>query len=547
MAAGLVAAGSVFLAAATGLAIFSQIWASTTPLPRNDTLGAPGTTVWLSVGVGVLVGAATARALLRRSWGLAVCVALGGVFAMIALAVLPHSLLSDYKDLTTKYSAAQQVPTAFAAWLLVCAGVVAIFAGAWVLLGWPRLTRAAFGTGAVVGVVIALVVAALFLRDADPNRNFDASTAATIPIPAVPNTLGASERFSVRIEVPRQVGSKITDTVRGAGPGFVVRTSNGVRAFDSAGHERWHHLHTDEWSVSDMHVFDDGATVVARFAPDGGRFGVAVGLDAMTGQVLWRSADHEITSAVAGMGADSGLSANEPLYLVVPGESTLTRIDTRTGRKLWSVGVPDDYSSVDSEAGVGYFTGAENNGRTDVHYVSLDPQTGNARFDVVAATYRVAEEDTYASNHVRAVKQAGRNGVVFTTRADGGTHYLNALTGQVFPFDGDLLFSTVATDDFVASEHSFQPNTPSINAIREQPDGRVRCPLPEGVVVGPTDWLADEVIYADRAGLIAYRRSDCSEVPAAGPRVPTGDLTAVPGVVLVADLNPASLVIRGYA
>lgn len=545
-ATGVVAVGSMLLVAAAGLAVFSQTWATTTPLPENLKWLSPATAGWLALLVAVVVGATVVWTLRRGSWVMPACLALAGVLVMIAYAAWPSGFVANYASLSTGYPPAQEIPSAFAAWMLASIGVAAVFVGGWVLVGWPRVTRTALSAGAAVGVVIAIVVASLILRDADPNRSIDATTAAEIPVPALPKTLGTSEKFTIRFDTPRAHGSRISTVVRAAGPGFAVRTPTGVRAFDSAGRERWHYLHTGDprWYLEGFGVFDYGTTVVVSLKSEETRSGEAVGLDAMTGRVLWRSNDRSVVGALDRFAENVDIQSNEPLLMLILDPSTLGRIDTRTGRILWRVEVPSGYTPVDSEAGIGYFTNVETGDRIDVHYVSLDPASGDVRFDVIASTFLRSDLGELTSPKVTSPKQAGRNGVVFTAGA-GRAQYINVLNGRVFPFDGEVMFPTVLADDSVAETHTFNPYTATW-AIRNQSDGSVHCVLPKDVIVGGSDWLEDEVLHSDPAGVTAYRRSDCSKVTPAQPRIPNGYPLAVPGVLLVLDLDPATLVIRGY-
>lgn len=555
-AAGCTGAAVVLLLGAAGFGRFSRSWATKTPLPVRNLVwdsSTPTTTAWLAMVAGVAVCAVVVVALFAHTWILTACVAVGAVLVVFAYGALGGGLLPNYRAMTTAYTPAQQVPSALAAWLFAVAGAVAAAAGALMFIARPRVVAwLSVAAGAVAGVVAVLGTSSLIMRDADPGRYFDATTAADTPMPAIPAAFGTAERFTVRLDSPPEAEANarndIWRTVRAAGSGFVVRMPDGVLAFDSAGQERWHYQHSGQprWQAQNFGVFDDGATVVVGFDSGAHEAGEVVGLDAITGKLLWRSADPSVVIAVEDFAAPNGVGGDAPFYLVVSNGSGLTRIDTRTGEDMWSTDLtyPHMYLAFDTEAGVGYFTGESSNAGAEMRYVSLDPRAGGIRFDVSAGTYRWgdrAEDDGWPQ--VIDARHAGRNGIVFTD-GDRRVRYLDSVTGDSSLFDTSELLGAGSADEFLA-----QTATPhgSTVTVREQRDGRIRCSMPTGVVAESAGWLGEEVLIAHRGGVSAYRRSDCSQLPGTAPRVHGGSIVVAPGVVLIIDSGPDSTTITGYA
>jgi hypothetical protein len=508
--------------------------------------------VWWSVGGAALVFVGVVAALRGRRWSSTLVLALGVGIGILASSVLYRGgLFHTYAVLSTKFAPSQALPTAMAAWVLTVVGCFTVVLISWPLLGRGPASRREFTVGAGIGIVAVLAIGWPFAVAANPGRNFEATTSDDVQPRELPATVGGTPQFTLKLDnADWNINGDIGYALRAAGPGFVVREHDGVRAYDPAGHERWHFRHTGGWRLADFRVFDAAATVLLMFSSGETReSGEAISLDASTGRQLWRSADPALIATLARFAAGWARPGQVPLYLTVQRGQQLDRIDTRTGRRSWTVTVPKDYEPLDTESGVGYFTGKTSGDRAELHYVSLKPDTGAIRFDALVSSYSVKavpdrdSPNSFADTAVFAPTHAGRNGIVFEDRI-GRRFYLNAQTGAVVtPLDGSVMFRTVATDDFIAQ--ALTRDSP--DTLRSAPDGKTRCTLPEESLVPPTAWLRDEALSITGNALTAYRRSDCAVVAQPGP-VNASDVVPAPGVLLVVELQRGGgTTITGYA
>ena len=525
IAGGLVGAGLVSALAATVVGKFSRNWATTSDLPVRNLgwdSGTPGFASGLAMVVGVAVFLALVVGLAYRRWIVAVGIASVGVLMLLTLPALPRY----YHVMTTAYEAAQQVPSALVAWVCALSGAVATGVGALVLAvgrrsaGWRSIAL-----GAVVALVAVVLTTSLLMRAADADRFVDATTAASVDPGPIPAAVGTAERFSLHVD-----GA----VVRAGGAGFVVQAPDGVRAFDAAGQERWHYLHIGQppWHPMFLGVFDAGATVVLGLDSGAHLAGEVVGLDAVTGAVLWRSARSGLIRTV-----DDADAEREPWYLVIANGSELTRIDTRTGKELWHSTIPHPHMYVpfDTRIGIGYFSGEAQTTGVDMRYVSLDPQTGAIRFDIPVGVYRWTDGVGWPQRI--NPRHAGDDGTVFVD-ADGRPRYVNGMSGVLTPFGQDDLIEARGSAEFLTrTEHAV--------AIRSSDDGRVRCTIPTDAVVTSAGWLEDQVLLGHGDRISAYRRSDCAaQVERQAPR---GDILVAPGVVLVVGaVDQGAVTVTGY-
>ncbi len=547
VARGLCCAAAVCLTVAVVLSLWSLFGASTiswnvAPYPYR---GAVEQLAWWALGGAIVALVALVGALQGRRWGLAIFVALGtGIALLASAAAYPGGLFATYRVLSSGYAATQALPAAMAAWVLAVSGCAVVVIAGLPLIDMGPVRRCEIAGGAVAGALVAVVVGYMIMRDADPGRQYDASMADMVAVPSIPASLVGRKQFSLGFDASLNRDSWDAGfSVRAAGSGFVVRERNGVRAYDSNGRERWHLLHRGGWQVRGFQVFDDAATVVVSFSSDAFGSGEVLGLDATTGQQLWRSADSDL---YGGPGRewirstdDSGL-----FYLTVQDGDALTRIDSRTGDRSWTVQVPGEFERIDTRSGIGYLTGSVTNGQAEVRYVSLDPATGHTRFDVVASSYPVSaiqEPDLFLDTQVFSVVHAGRDGIAFRNRI-GKSFYVNGVAGAVTPLDGRVEHGYPMADDFV---EEFPYPRDDVRRLREAPDAAVRCVLPDGFSVGGTGWLRDEMVGHQRSsGLASVRRADCSIVPR-GSSVDGGDgVVVVPGATLVVDHRKGA--ITGY-
>ncbi|WP_131812937.1 PQQ-binding-like beta-propeller repeat protein [Mycolicibacterium peregrinum] len=548
VARGICCAALVLLAAAAALSLWSLFGASNiswdvAPIPYQGVVDQLG---WYAFGGAIVPLVFLLNALRGRRWGLALFVALGSAIALVAsIGLYPDGLFATYRALVSDYAATQALPAALAAWVLAVAGCTTLVLAGLPLIDMGPAHRREWIGGAAVGVVVAALVGGFLLRDANPGRQFEATVAQEAEAPDLPATFLGNKRFSVGFDSGLSRNSWETAySLQAAGTGFVVREHNGVRAYDAEGTERWHLLHTGGWQVEGFQVFDDLKTVVVLFSSDAYHSGEVVGLDATTGRQLWRSADLDLFGSPGvdwiRSGDDSGL-----FYLTVQDGDELTRLDSRTGDRLWSVQVPAPIDRIDTRSGIGYLTGSVTGERVQIRYVSLDPETGRQRFDVVADEYPVAaiyDRDALPDTSVFSVVHAGRDGVAFRDRL-GRTFYVNGVTGAATPLEGRVKFGYPAVDAFIEQFRYPQDN---LRRLREGSDAAIRCTLPDGISVGGRAFLRDEMVASERGdGLAAVRRSDCSMVSGRQHVAGGSDVVVVPGAILVVDHRTGT--ITGYS
>jgi hypothetical protein len=276
-----------------------------------------------------------AQALAERSPDPALFAVLG-VAVLVAAAWLNH-LPSRVQFVRDHFMPTAQAPAAAGAWALTLAGTVV---AAVVLSVSSRVVVHPHLTGAAVGVLAALVAVAGVVLVSGGGHNVDATTATDAPILAVPASLG-ERQFSLMVNQPDSRSQRDpTGLVAAGGNGFIVLEESGVRAYDSVGHERWHYLRIGRprLAATAMQVYDDGHTVVIAFAGADSRFtglvNRVVALDTVTGRSLWEADNF-----------DGHYSLRAPIWMAEgsrymfadDGEGRFNRIDTRTGKPIWSL------------------------------------------------------------------------------------------------------------------------------------------------------------------------------------------------------------------
>ncbi|MEV0333439.1 PQQ-binding-like beta-propeller repeat protein [Nocardia sp. NPDC050717] len=349
--------GAVLLAGGVALALYSQFVAAPIPVPLDDddaetrdfplrlvrgSLVLAGTVVL--IGAAVLIGTAVLARKHRGDERVAGFTA-GGVLAMVAVliggiafAVTSH-IPSTYQRLTSIFVATPRAPSAIAALALVLLGAALVF----VLVATPtaaRPRRWALASAVVVGIVPVLGAAGIAARLGDDTSSIDRATAGPRPETATPAVLGP-ERFRLRLPAePGQPGSRIIFT----GNGFVVSALDGITMYDGAtGTARWHYRRLGVGSdgvanVPRMTVAPRGENAVLTYWEKRGW----LAFDTATGELLWTATDLLADSDLIDRMMRGNLFAvNEPivrgnLLAFTSPRGTVTRVDARTGRTLWS-------------------------------------------------------------------------------------------------------------------------------------------------------------------------------------------------------------------
>lgn len=517
----LLGAGVTSLLAAIGFGVFARTYATRAQLPVRNSGGwdsaTPGFAAVMAVLVSVLLLTAVVIAVVNRGW--LPLAGLAGILApwMLALCALPR----HYRIMVDAYPPAQSVPVTLLAWTFAMSGAIVVLLAACCALvrrsgiGWRSAT---VGVAAAVAACVAFSV--VVMGDMNPDRLFTATTAPSLAPPPVPDAVTGPALFTLR-------AADYEATVRAAEPGFVVRTPDGVRAFDADGRQRCEHLGKGPWQAAHIGVFDDGKTVVIDFDSGAHESGQLVGLDADTGERLWRhgygpSLWEFRQQAATWDGADLR-------HLMLDSGRTLDRIDTRTGEQLWSVDSLELRSRVlfQNAAGIGYF-GVDDEGQR--RYIVLDPATGERRSDV----------EVDGSRDPRGVGSVG-----LIVGGEDGLRYVNAQTGGVWPFDTRALIPSGFDDqDFLTWSDTVMRGRRV--TLRDGADGRARCDIVAPRDVSSAAWLPDAVLLGDADGVSVYRRADCAALPSSGIDGPVEEIVKAPGVLLMLEGSGDVTTVTGY-
>ncbi|OHV03852.1 hypothetical protein BKN37_12850 [Mycobacterium talmoniae] len=268
------------------------------------------------------------------------------------------------------------VPLGQVSWALLALAAALLLAGAVAGRGQRRVPwRAILSPLTALGLIVAVasgcgVVALSGLGAAR------ASTAAPIGIPEIPRTLGDRVAFSLT--------TGYAGDVVPAGPGFVMYNDGALVGYDgTSGQPRWRfplQLLPNGCGVDDTRSTGTapGAVVVVQclrrvdWLHGDSKDPLLVGLDAMTGQVLWANDQHWFMQ---------GRAVLSPAGVPVLRGDDLAMLDTRTGLPRWVRPLSEDArctrdQQVGSvERGVVYVASC---GDTAAVHV-LDGQTGDDR------------------------------------------------------------------------------------------------------------------------------------------------------------------------
>jgi outer membrane protein assembly factor BamB len=348
-------------------------------------------------------------------------------------------------------------------WLMLAAAAVLLLAGAVAARGRQTPVPWAVSTGATaVGLVVALV-AGVGVVTLGSQRSH-ATTASAVVIPDVPTTVGTNGAYSV---VARRA-----EFVLPAGPGFVVPADGAIVGHDgSTGAERWRFpvdefptgcelsylrsTGTAEDSVVLAECRRDADVLVSR-VNEYGTDPFLVGVDAMTGAVLWSS--------------DRGWTLRGPALLPagpvpVRRGDDIAALDPRTGTLRWQQPIADDARCDPRETIYALphaFAYAAKCGKAHAMHV-LDANTGADR--TIDLTFMADQPDSLTFEAVAADRD------VIMVRVDGfhdGTDPLLAVhtdTGRV---------ETVLPDDAIRAFDVFSARDGQYPGPIVQLDARVR-------------------------------------------------------------------------
>ncbi|MFB8004493.1 PQQ-binding-like beta-propeller repeat protein [Nocardia sp. NPDC056000] len=503
--------------------------------------------------------------LLRRSRAVTLKTAVSAWLLVLALAGVNLGWYAITQHIPGVLAAARFEYPLFGRLPTAAAAIGLIFCGTVLLIGLlrPALVRAAarrslvLGLGA--GLLVSATVAAVAVHAGDDGTRVDHVTADSVPVPAIPATLG-TERY--RVPRPFNSDGKTLAGMVIAGTGFVIATENGLTAYDGAtGTPRWHYLRSNvsadgrpgvDYTPGSLMSLDGGSTVLAQW-----RNGGLTAFDAVTGELLWR--ESEFADLV--FGKERWPAPRERGWigstaLLATDKTHTARYDARTGKHLWSTEVcesagRDGVISTDAAlyriaTCIGRRDGA---GGVRLVVTALDPATGAIMAERELG--RATDVDNLISTSAHTA-----GAVVITFHAgndprqriviDKPEHLLTARTDSTSR-SALLAVDSTGTDMLIQPDTS--PDEPVVLEIRRVADGTIvdRIEVPGHLSVGASDlFLSDELVeaalYDSDSGahteVRAWRRVDGALVNATpitrdGERCSDHWLVSVPGATLV--------------
>lgn len=487
--------------------------------------------------------------------------------AVLYFAALSFGLPPFYRLVMGHYPVTPAVPMVVASWVSGFGGVVALLAA----IPVERLTRKGLPViagGVVVGAVAALVLAMIAVRAGDDRRYVDASVAGAVDVPAAPTTFG-QRRFSVKVSDWHGVPENQPDVqVAAAGAGFVVFHGGQVTGYGSDGTERWHYRRSGPGRVSVMglRVFDGGRTVVAAVTA-GPTYDehVLVGLDAVTGRQLWTT-----RSTLQEPEADSfhpyrnthGVAGREPSPFLIANRSSdkaaWTRIDTRTGKPMWTVDAPvgrDCYGRVaDTQTLIATATVCLGEDTADVGLVVLNPESGQRVWQTTLAKALPHGNDQYLQLRVTP---AGSDGVEVYYGRPSRTEvnrYVNVGGHVVRDLGSGYVRASPQPADVFIVAHDAGSGASDLSLY--DANGLQRCTLSPGIDLAgdPMGDYSDYLPLAQQVLVFDWKSDSMQMIDkntcAPGDSRPVSEaswLAAAPGAVLIERSDANGTYVDGYA
>lgn len=459
-----------------------------------------------------------------------------------------------------EYPLFPRLPTAAGAIALILCGTVLLIG-----LLRPATVRAAerrhlvLGLGA--GVLVSALVAAVSIHAGNDGTRIDHVTAASIPVPAIPATLGA-ERY--RVSLPLSADGKSLAGVVIAGTGFVIATETGLVAYDgTTGAARWHYRRSNvpvdgqsgvAYIADSLMSLEGGSVVLARW-----RNGGLTAFDAVTGELLWGESEF----ADLAFGKERWPAWRErgwsgPVALLATDETHIARYAARSGKRLWSTEVCegaglDDVISTDAAI----YRIAKCPFRLDggvlaarLVVTALDPVTGSilAERELARATRRgeLGSIITHLAGAVLIDFHAG-NGPRQRILIDKPEHLISA---PIVRSAGSNVLAVDPTGTDMLIQPETDPDEPVVLEIRRVADGSVvnRLQVPDHSNIAASDdlFLSGELVEATRyrsdlrlyTEVRAWRRTDgtpVAGVPITRDGIRCSGITplSVPGATLV--------------
>jgi PQQ-like domain len=488
--------------------------------------------------------------------------------AVLYFATFSIGLAPFYRLVMGNYPVTPAAPMVVAAWLLGLAAAVALLAAT----PLPHLTRKAMPVvvgGVAVGIIAAVLLSVQAVRAGEDGRYVDATVGTMVDAPTKPEIFG-QRRFTLKVSNWRGIPENQPDVqVAAAGAGFVVFHSGQVTGYGSDGKERWHYRRTGPGrvSVTGVRVFDDGRTVVAAVAAGPNNSAqLLVGLDAITGQQLWsarstlRSPESDSFDPLRNM---HGVEELEPGPFLIANRfsntSAWTRIDTRTGKPLWTIDAPVgphcNGKVADTQSRIVTATVCFAPDKLAVGVVVLDPDSGQRLWQTTLAN---GIPKPAGNRYELFVTPAGLDGVALlygSSERSTSQIYVNVVSHQMRdlgPHD-NVAASFDRGDRFVVQHHD---ESGSIELSLYDSQGLRRCALSPGLKLQSSLFatyslylpLADDVVFYDSNGYTFQTvDDDTCAIRATQKASPAADwLAAAPGVVLVQQIEANGTYVDGY-
>ncbi|MFF5034003.1 outer membrane protein assembly factor BamB family protein [Nocardia salmonicida] len=551
------ALGTAVLIGGVALGLYSRFLAVANPAtPRDDARAELPDAVGMSaIVVGVVALLIIAAVLLSARRLRAAGFGNPGttIYLVLAAAIVRTMQLhvpSVAEQIFEHYAAFPQLPTALAAWVLVCLGILVV---SYPLTAAQRFTPTArtIAVPATIGLLLCALTTGGALWVGDDDRFIDHRIAASVVAPPIPNRLG-QERF--RIALPKE------SRVVVGGPGFIIGTPTGITAYDGAtGSARWHYLRPDaaedgvHHEESNLLSIPSENTVLTSWNHLGW-----IAFDATTGEKLWTESEFADDSRSA-MRVASGFGASsEPMLALVDDElfggsyGNFARYDARTGRHMWSEpATPDGCDNMTSRIAITspavyQVRVCRNKESAWTTVLALDPATGaeTAKRDLPdpdpdRAPKVSVQEDALSVDW--AYRNAPLDHLVVSAPGLLGTAPVAADYVKVIA--NDPATGTLVTNSWSTGITLSQGGAPDRSLT--DPDARLGGVSPFDSVL-----LTDELIAVGDAQLRTWRRADLVENT---PPVPLGSgqasqIIAAPGIILIPfDDKSAGLQLIGFA
>ncbi|MFD3703926.1 PQQ-binding-like beta-propeller repeat protein [Nocardia sp. NPDC058658] len=540
--------GTAVLLGGVGLGIYSRFIAAPNPVaPQDDGLAAlPDALGMSAIVVGVMallvvaVALTWARRLQRAGFGNP-GVAIYLVLAVAVVRTLQLHIPSTTKLIADQYAAFPRLPTAVAAWILVCLGILIVSYPLSVAPQFTLKTRG-FAVPALIALLVCALTAGVAAWFGNDNRFFEHRPATSVVAAPIPNRLG-QERF--RIDLPEE------NRVVVGGPGFIVGTATGITAYDGAtGAPRWHYLRPGATEDSVHHSYTELLSIPSEnvVVTDWASLGL-IAFDATTGRKLWTDSEFVDDVRDGVRAAKRFDSTTAPMLAWADNDyashkyGNFRRYDARTGRLLWTVPpVPEmcrkEVSKIAITSRAVYqvlVCHRDQSAWTTIH--AFDPATGA----------QIAQRDLPNPEPDREPRLSVNSDVVsidwpyrtepldrliITSPAQLSTAATTADTGQVIAAD--------PSTDTVASYSWSTGVTLSEGRIPTQP--RV---LPDSIPLDVNSsnsaLLADEFVAVGPERLHTWRRDDLTGRSTPVPTAPTksSQIIAAPGIILIATSDKA--------